>query len=88
MSREHFLWRWCNKDRNGIGLTEAEDIKKSWQEYKEKLYRKGVLMDSQDVVITHIGSDILELECKWALEALLQTKLEEVMVSHMNYFKS
>ena len=54
----------------------------------KKNYTEKVLMDSQDVVITHIDSDILELECKWALEALLQTKLEEVMVSHLNYFKS
>ena len=53
------------KDRNGIDLTEAEDIKKRWQEYTEKLYRKDLNdMDSQDVVITHMQSDILELECK------------------------
>ena len=76
------------QDRNGIDLTEAEDIKKRWQEYTEKLYRKDLNdMDSQNVVITHMQSDILELECKWALRALLQTKLEEVMWSHLNYFK-
>ena len=54
------------KDKSGMDLTEAGDIfKKRWQEYTEKLYRKDLNdMDSQDVVITHMQSDILELECK------------------------
>ena len=49
------------KDRNGMGLTEAEDIKKRWQEYKEELYKKDLHdPDNQDGVITHLEPDILE----------------------------
>ena len=49
------------KDRNGMDLTEAEDIKKSWQEYKEELYKKDLLdHDNHDAVITHLELDILE----------------------------
>ena len=56
------------KDRNGMDLTEAEDIKKSWQEYTEKLYKKVVHdSDNHDGVITHLEPDILECEVKWAL---------------------
>ena len=51
------------KDRNGIDLTEAEDIKKRQQEYTEELYKK----DNHDGVITHLEPDILEREVKWAL---------------------
>ena len=50
------------KDRNGLDLTEAEDIKKRWQEYTEELYKK----DLHDGVITHLEPDILECEAKWA----------------------
>ena len=51
------------KDRNGMGLTEAEDIKKRWQEYKEELYKKDLHdPDNQDGVITHLEPDILECE--------------------------
>ena len=68
------------KDRNGMGLTEAEDIKKRWQEYTEELYRKDLHdSDSHDGVITDLEPDILECEVKWALEASLRTKLVEVM---------
>ena len=59
------------KDRNGMDLTEAEEIKKRWQECTEKLYKK-VLNDSDnhDGVITHLASDILECEVKWALGSI------------------
>ena len=55
------------KDRNGMGLTETEDIKKRWQEYTEELYKK-YLQDpyNHDGVITHLEPDILECEVKWA----------------------
>ena len=76
------------KDRNGMDLTEAEDIKKSWQEYTEELYKKDLHnLDNDDVVITHLEPDILECEVKWAL-ASLWTKLVEVMAFQLNYFKS
>ena len=53
------------KDRNGMGLTEAEDIKKRWQEYTEGLYKKELHNpDNNDVVITHLEPDILEYEVK------------------------
>ena len=55
------------KDRNGMGLTEAEDITKRWQEYTEELYKKDLYNpDNQDGVITHLEPDILEYEVKWA----------------------
>ena len=58
------------KDRNGMGLTEAEDIKKRWQEYTEELYKKD--LHDQDnhegmIIPTHLELDILECEVKWAL---------------------
>ena len=53
------------KDRNGMGLTEAEDIKKRWQEYEEELYKKDLHdSDNQDGIITHLEPDILECEVK------------------------
>ena len=56
------------KDRNGLDLTEAEDIKKRWQEYTEELYKKDLHKpDNHDCVITHLEPDILECEGKWAL---------------------
>ena len=64
------------KDRNGMDLTEAEDIKKRWQEYPEELYRKDLHdLDNFSVVITHLEPDILECKVKWALG----TKLVDVM---------
>ena len=62
------------KHRNGIDLTEAEDIKKRWQEYTEELYKKD-LHDpvNYDGVITHLEPDILECEVKWVLEASQQS---------------
>ena len=77
------------KDRKGRHLTEAEDIKKRWQEYTEELHKKGLHdQDNHDAVITHLEPDILECEVKWALEGSLQTKLVEVMEFQLNYFKS
>ena len=56
------------KDRNSMDLTEAEDIKKRWQEYTEELYKKDLHdPDNHDGVITHLEPDILESEVKWAL---------------------
>ena len=56
------------KDRNGMDLTEAEDIKKRWQEYTEELYRKDLNdPENHDSVITHLESDILDCKVKWAL---------------------
>ena len=63
------------KDRNGIDLTEAEDIKKRWQEYTEELYKKDLHdPDNHNGVITHLESDILECEVKWALESITTNK--------------
>ena len=57
------------KGRNGMDLTEAEDIKKRWQEYTEELYKKDLHnQDNHNGVITHLEPDILEYEVKWALE--------------------
>ena len=63
------------KDRNGLDLTEAEDIKKRWLEYTEELYRKVLHdPDNHDVVMTHLEPDILEGEVKWALESITTNK--------------
>ena len=59
------------KDRSGMDLIEAEDIKKRWQEYTEELYQKNVHNpDNHDGVITHLEPDILKCEVKWALGTL------------------
>ena len=63
------------KDRSGMDLTEAEDIKKKWQEYTEELYKKDLHdPDNHDGVITHLEPDILECEVKWALESITTKK--------------
>ena len=63
------------KDRNGMDLTEAEDIKQKWQEYTEELYRKDLHEpDNHDGVITHLEPDILECEVKWALGSITTSK--------------
>ena len=63
------------KDRNGLDLTEAEDIKKRWQEYMEERYRKDHHdPDNHDGVITILEPDILENEVKWALESITTNK--------------
>ena len=72
-----------------MDLTEAEDIKKRWQECTEQLYKKRFnYPDIHNVVITHLEPDILESKVKWALKASLRTKLVEVMVFQLSYFKS
>ena len=62
-------------DRNGMDLTEAEDIKKRWQEYTEELYKKDLHNpDNHDDVITYLEPDILEYEVKWALGNITMNK--------------
>ena len=63
------------KDRNGMDLTEAEDIKKRWQEYTEELYKKDLHdQDNHDGMITDLEPDMLECEVKWALEIITMNK--------------
>ena len=71
-----------------MDLTEAEDIKKWWQEYTE-LYKKFLHEpDNHDGVITHLEPDILECKVKWALRSISTKKLGEVMEFQLSYFKS
>ena len=71
-----------------MGLTEAEDIRKRWQDYTEELYKKDINdPDNHDGVITHLEPDILEREVKWALGSIT-TKLVEVMEFQLSSFKS
>ena len=77
------------KDRNGMDLTEAEDIKKRWQEYTGELYKKDLHHpDNHDGVVTHLKPDILKCEVKWALGSITINKLVEVMAFQLSYFKS
>ena len=85
------------KDRNGRDLTEAENIKKRWQEYTEEQYKKYLHdPDNHNGVIIHLEPDILECEVKWALGSITsvslgnstRTKLVEVMEFEVSYFKS
>ena len=63
------------KDKNGMDLTEAVDIKKRWQEYTEELYKKDLHdQDNHDCVIIRLEPDILECEVKWALESITRNK--------------
>ena len=63
------------KDRNGMDLTEEEDIKTRWQEYTEELYKKDLHhLDNHDGVITHLEPDILECEVKWGLGSITTNK--------------
>ena len=76
-----------------MDLIDAEDIKKRWQEYTEELPKKKKKKKLNDPenhndVITHLEPGILECKIKWALEALLQTKLVEMMEFQGSYFKS
>ena len=75
------------KDRNGMDLREAEDIKKRLQEYTELFKRDLHDPDNHDGVITHLKPDILESEVKWAFRSIT-TKLVEVMEFQLSYFKS
>ena len=77
------------KDRNCMDLTEAEDIKKRWQEYTEELYKKDLHdQDNHEGVIIPLEPDILECEVKWALESTTLNNLVEVMEFQLSYFKS
>ena len=77
------------KDRNGMDLTEAEDIKKRWQEYTEELYKKDLHdPDNYDSVITHLEPDILECEVKRFLGSITMNKPVGVMEFQLSYFKS
>ena len=83
------------KDKNGMDLTEAEVIKKRWQEYTEGLYKRDLQdPDNHDGVITYLEPDILECKVKWASlhfevkEASLRTKIVEVIEFQLSYFKS
>ena len=76
------------KGRNGMDLTEAEDIKKRWQEYTDKLYKKELHnADNHDGMITHLEPDVLKCEVKWTLESITKNKVE-VMEFQLSYFKS
>ena len=77
------------KDRNGMNLTEAEDIKKRWQEYTEELY-KNILNgpDNHDLVIAHTKPDILECEVKWTLGSITMNKTSGGNEFQLSIFKS
>ena len=73
------------KDRNGMDLTEAEDIKNRWEEYTEDLYKYNLHdQDNHDGVITHLEPDILECEVKWASESITTNKASGLL----SYFRS
>ena len=77
------------QDRNGMDLTEAEDIKKRWQEYTEELYKKDPNdPDNHSGVITYPEPDILESEVKWALGSITTNKASRGMKFQLSYFKS
>ena len=76
------------KDRNGMDITEAENIKK-WQQYTEELYKKDLHdPDNHGGMITHLEPDILECEVKWALGSITRNKATRVMEFQLSYFKS
>ena len=63
------------KDRNGIDLTEAEEIKRSWEEYTEEPYKKDLNdLDNRDSAVTHLEPDTVECEIKWALGSITTNK--------------
>ena len=77
------------KDRNGLDLTEAEDTKKSWQEYTEELYKKDLHdPDNHNGVITSLEPDILESEVRWALESITTKKVSGGDGIPVEHFKS
>ena len=79
------------KERNGMDLTEAEDIQKRWQEYTEELYKKHLHdQENHDCVITHLEPDILEWEVKWALGSIAMNKAnggDRIPVSYLTSSK-
>ena len=77
------------KDRNGMDLTEAEDIKKRWRAYMEELYEKDLHYPGNHYdAITNLEPDVVECEVKWALESITMKKLVEVMEFQLSSFKS
>ena len=77
------------KDRNSMGLTKAEDIKKRLQEYTEELYKNDLNdPDNHHGVITHLEPDTLESEVKWTLGSITMNKATEVMEFQQSYFIS
>ena len=77
------------KDRNDMDISEAEDIKKRWQEHTEELYKKDLHdPDNQDDVITHLEPDILECKVKWALGSITTNKASGGDGIQLSYFKS
>ena len=77
------------KDRNGMGLTEAEDTTKRWQEYTEEMYKNDLHdPDNHNGVITHLETDILECEVKWALGSITTNKASRGERFQLSYFKS
>ena len=77
------------KDRNGMDLSEAEDIKKRWQEYAEELYKRDLHdPDKHNGLICHLEPDILECKVKLALGSVTTNKGSEVMKYQLSYFKS
>ena len=72
-----------------MDLTEAEHVKKMWQEYTKELYKKDLHdPDNHDRVITHLEPDILECEVRWALESITMNKANVVIEFQLSYFKS
>ena len=83
-----FISRSQAQNDAGIDLTEAEDIKKRWQEHTEKLYKKDVNdPDNHDGVFTQLEPDILECKVKWALESITMNKASGGDGIHLSYFK-
>jgi len=77
------------KDRNGMDITEAKDIKKRWQEYTEELYKKDLHdPNNHDSVTTHLEPDNLECKVKWALESITTNKASAGVGIPLSYFKS
>ena len=77
------------KGKSRMDLTEAEDIKKRWQEYTEELYKKELNdPNNHDVVITHLEPGILKSEIRWALGSITTTNLAGVMKFQLSYYKS
>ena len=77
------------KDRNGMDLTETEDVKKRWKEYIQELYKKDLHdPDSHNGMITHLEPDMLECEVTWALGSIIMNKASDMMEFQLSYFKS
>ena len=77
------------KNKNAMDLTEAEDIKKRWQQHTEELYKNDLHdPDNYDAVITHLEPDILEYKVKWTLGSITTNKASGVMEFQVSYFKS